>query len=154
MNLDHGKLAGPGRTTRMLEHAIARARDGKYTTVLAYNLGHANTLRASFLELLQSKSDDEKEIATLTSFISGGSLEMVTRSNNHESIRFYDYGTNEFRHDAGAQMEVLIDHYALEKHLVHVIRYLRAAANVRCPHQWMIDTARMMSTMGHRVYLV
>lgn len=154
MNLNHKELERTGRTIRMLAYALDRAKQGLYTTVLGASLSHANTLRQQFEKLPPLVRLKEEEMLRLSSFVSMGSLIAAVRSNDYGISRFYDYGTNTFRHDAPIVMEIVIDHYALEQHLVAPIRYLRAAAKVRAPQQWMIDSARMTSAIGHRVYLV
>lgn len=152
MNLDHNALARTGRTTSMLTHAVERARLGLYSIVLGHNAVHVPALRNQTEPLLP---EDKEERERLGSFIRYGVLSRRLRENNYGRTRFYDYGSHSFRHEAPAdQLEVLVDHHALERQLATVIRYLRAAQQLTDDCQWLIDSARMLSATGRRVYLV
>lgn len=153
MNLDHSKMVGTGRTTRMLQHAIYRATQGLPSLILGDGPSHIGGLRKAMSKMLDSV-DDLPQRVRLGDLISYGTLGEMTRNNNRGVSRFYDYGTHSFKFEVAENTEVLVDHYALERQLVNVISYLRTIYTVRHRMQWLVDTARMMSSMGRRVYLV
>lgn len=150
MNLDFEMHRRTGRTTRMLEQAIAWAREEQASMVFAYNANHVGSLR-NLLEVMVPDKDDQEKVRGLITICSFSDITQGNLTRQLGVYNNYDYRTNRFPH---LNSRALIDHHALERHLGDVIRYLRVARSIDDHLRWMIDTARMMSVMGRRTYII
>jgi hypothetical protein len=142
----------------MLEHAIREALIGNHVAVFAASRDHMGTMGRQLEDLVPKK---KKVRAQIKERLWVCSFQDVTQGNlgRFGIYRNYNYRTNSFvRVDPKLPPEErvvsLIDHYALETHLGNVIKYLRTAQHLANHTQWLIDTARMLTMLGRKVYVV
>lgn len=142
---------GSGRTPRMVQYAVQRAREGKKTVIMANNFSHATVLSQQVKKALALPEDEASNLLRTSSFsfvLNGNWWSSTTGKWTN-----YDFAANTFAHGA-PETEYLIDHFALERILGYVTGYLAAMNHIKDHNQWLIDTSRVLAELGRRVYLV
>jgi hypothetical protein len=148
--MDHRKT---GRTTRMLEHAAAKAKYGKLVTIYGNDHKHTETLAARFTELYgKTKRSRNSKWYNRVAF---ASFSAIDGTNPYPSIREWQWHQARLQLDGGNLH--LVDHYALEQRLNRIVDYLDGAKHLQTSKQvveWMAVTAKLLSATGRAMYLV
>lgn len=137
-----------GRTTRMLEYALQRSRNGQQTVIFGKDATHVETLSLMLEQLMRIEDDLQSKIMLL-----------AFRDLKQRPLAFtsagagYDYQKGTIV-DGDADTEYLFDHMTLEHALRHVIHYLESVKRVDNVPLWMANTGMALTSLGRKVYLI
>lgn len=149
-DLNDSKRAS-GRTTRMLQYAIQRVRNGLPTTVIGLNITHAQTLMRTTQSLI-SAEDQETEWLTQLLVTDFGSTRQSGRPFGVNAGSYNCQYTDWCMSDSEA--EILIDHSVMEYKLQHIRHYLESTKHVQDVPRWLADTAMALTSLGRKVYVI
>ncbi len=111
-------LKGTGRTTRMLEAAIASARKPQYVMVVAANQRDADRLKEQCATMLNRKISGPKVYLAADGEPYGGEITF-----ERVQDRDWDWRTMTFR-GSYPTIPVHVDHNAIEQEYGHILREL------------------------------
>ena len=110
-------LRGTGRTTRMLEMAIAEARKPQYVMVVAANQRDADRLKEQCAKMLGRKPSGPKVYLAADGEPYGGEITFDPVDGE------FDWKTLRVR-GAYPTIPVFVDHFAIEAEFGHILREL------------------------------
>ncbi len=103
------KYRGTGRTTRMLESAVAEATEGAYVFVAAANINHARLLYSWLVSRMHGQGTN-LESAKVYFGAKGGSVTVIP-------IKDVDLQTGKTRFGAHPDCQMFVDHFAIESEM-------------------------------------